>query len=499
MNRTTYWPAGVVAAFAAVFAIATVLAPAPGSDQPKVSTTAARKPVQRSTLVCPGVTGSDYAATTYTAYTPPGTVSGSGGTAQLQVGQTADGAGNTTSGAGDGKPVAPLAAPGKPVTADAAKTASPLIGTADGAFAPGWTVQETTTVQAGAGHGLLGTSCGTPGADFWIPGASTASSRQDYVQLTNPDSTAAVADIELYDANGAVNAPGGEGITVPGDSSVPVLLSTLTGENSSDLTVHVEARTGRVGAAVQAMDSSAGGDWLDPSATPATSAVLPGIPADASDVRLVAYATGSDDANLKVQLLTPTGAITPAGHETLDLKSGMTTAVDLGALTKGQAGSLRLTPTDPSQAAPFVAALKVVRGRNGNDETAFIPATAAVGQRATVADNRSGGTTLSLAATDAAATVRITSSAGSGGGTPATKTVTIQPGTTVSLTPPAPQGGKGTFAVTVEPLSGGPVYASRELAVAQDSLPAFTIQTMPDDGGTVAVPTAGQDLTILQR
>ncbi|MEU1625651.1 DUF5719 family protein [Streptomyces sp. NPDC020096] len=501
MNRTTVSFIGVVAALAAVTGAATVLAPAP--DGGKTAPTAAvRKPVERSTLLCPAPAGVDAASTTYTSFTPAGSGQASGGSAVLQPGQTVDGSGSSNSGSGkassNAKSVAPLTDPGKPAAATTNKSPSPLIGTADGRFAPGWSVQETTTIDAGPGRGMLGTSCTAPGADFWFPGASTSSDRQDYVHLTNPDDTAAVADIELYDSNGPVKTSNGEGITIPGGSSVPVLLSTLTSAQTADLTVHVAVRTGRVGAAIQAMDTKNGSDWLPASATPATSAVLPGIPADATSVHLVAYATGTNDADLKVQLLTPTGAITPAGHETLHIKSGMTTATDLPGLTQGQAGSLRLAPTDSGSAAPFVVALRITRGKSAAQEMAFLPGTAAIGQRATAAENRSKGATLSLTAPTADATVKITSSATTDGGSQVSKTVSLKAGTTTALTPPDPAG-KGTFAVTVEPVSGGPVYASRTLAADNNGVPDFTIQPMPDDGGTVAVPNAGQDLQVLQR
>ncbi len=499
MNRSTVSFAAVVAALAAVTGVAAAVAPAPGSGTPTPAATAARRPVERSTLLCPAVQGSDFASTTWTSFTPAGTGGASGGSAALLPAKTADGAGTGAAPAAGAKPLVPLTEPGKPVTATKDKGAPPLIGTADGRFAPGWTAQATTSIDAGAGRGLLGISCTAPGADFWFPGASTASGRQDYVHLTNPDDTAAVADVELYDSNGPVKTNGGDGITIPGGASVPVLLSTLTTQQTPDLTVHVAVRSGRVGAAVQSMDAKAGGDWLPASTPPAGSAVLPGIPADAASVHLVAHATGGSDADLKVQLLTPTGPITPAGHETLHVKSGMTTAVDLPSLTQGEAGSLLLTPTDPHGAAPFVAAVRVVRGKGADQESAFLPATAPVGARATVADNRSKSSTLSLTAPTATATVKITSSARSGGGTPVTKTVTVKKGTTIALAPPEPASGQGAYAVTLEPLSGGPVYASRMLAVQQNGVPAFTIQPMPDDGGTVAVPAAGEDLTVLQR
>ena len=73
-------------------------------------------------------------------------------------------------------------------------------------------------------------------------------------------------------------------------------------------------RSGRVGAAVQAVDDKLGGDWLAASTDPAGSLVLPGIPKDATSVRLVAFAPGDADADLKVRLASPTGPITPAGQ-----------------------------------------------------------------------------------------------------------------------------------------------------------------------------------------
>ncbi|MGW2712745.1 DUF5719 family protein, partial [Streptomyces sp. NPDC001356] len=230
---------------------------------------------------------------------------------------------------------------------------------------------------------------------------------------------------------------------------------------------------------------------------PAGSQVLPGIPKDATAVRLIAFTPGDDDADLKIRLATPSGLITPAGHETLHVKSGMTTAVDLGDVTRGEAGSLFLTPTD--QSVPVVAALQVVRGKGGNKETAFIPATAAVGARATSADNSAKGTTLALTAPTGTATVKVTASAGSEGGTPVSKTYTLKSGTTQNVDVPVPAGLKGTYALTVEPVSGAPVYASRTLAATEGGVPAFTVQTLPDDRGTVSVPATEQDLSILQK
>lgn len=518
MNRTTLSLFAGVTALAAVTAFAAVSEPA-APDGTGTARAAARLPVERTSLLCPRPSPSDIAETSYTSFTPVSKGTGGTGTATLTAaaGATADGGsgkdGNGDNGGnggnggkkddkkGDGsapKPVLTPEEPGKPVTGDASDADAPaLIGTAEGKFAPGWTVQQTTRVAAGSGRGILGVNCTAPDTEFWFPAASTADSRTDYVHLTNPDDAAAVVDIELYGKDGTIKSDAGEGIQVPARSSEPVLLSTLTDEKQSDLTVHVKVRSGRVAAAVQAADDKLGGDWLPAAADPASSLVLPGIPKDATSVRLVAFAPGDTDADLKVRLASPSGPITPAGSETLHVRAGMTAAMDLGDVTRGEAGSLVLTPGD--QSVPVVAALRVVRGKADEQETAFIPATPPVGTRATAADNRSKSSTLDVTAPVSAAKVKVTASGGSGGGTAVTKEYTIKAGTTQEIASLQPGGLEGTYALTVEPLSGGPVYAARTLSLPQNGVPMFTVQALPDDRGTVSVPEAKQDLSVLQK
>lgn len=156
-----------------------------------------------------------------------------------------------------------------------------------------------------------------------------------------------------------------------------------------------------------------------------------------------------------------------------------------------------LTPTDRS--VPVVAAVRVVRGKGDEQESAFIPASDPVGARATVADNRAKSTTLALSAPGKAAKVKVTASAGTEGGTTATKTYTVGAGTTQNVDAPVPAGLKGSYALTVETVSGGPVHASRTLTGSDDDVAAFTVQTLPDDRGTVSVPNADEDLSVLQK
>ncbi|MCI3225513.1 DUF5719 family protein [Streptomyces sp. NP-1717] len=535
MNRTTLSLIAAATALAAVTGFAAVSAP-DSADTAATAKTPARLPVERSSLLCPAPSTSELAETVYTSFTPAGADgAGTGGTAELAPSaaplddatadddgkkdeedekdeekdeeQTGDTAGDDSAKepAADGadakaKPFLALKEPGKPVSGTKNTSDAPaLVGTATGRLAPGWTTQQTTTVTGGEGRGLLGVSCTPPDTDFWFPGASTDKARQDYVHLTNPDDTAAVADVALYGKGGTLKSDAGEGIPVPARSSVPVLLSTLTAEAEPNVTVHVSTRTGRVGAVVNAADENLGGDWLAASADAAPRAVLPGIPADATSVRLVVFAPGEDDAELKVRLAGKSGTIVPAAAaETLNVKSGMTASLDLGDVTKGEAGSVLLGPAEDAGETPVVAALRVVRGKGTDQEVAFIPATGAVTERATAADNRAKGSTLSLTAPDGTGKVKVTASAGTGGGEQVVETYTVKGGTTQAVTPPVPQGLKGSYALTVEPESGGPVHAARTLALTRDGVPMFTVQTLPDDRGMVSVPATKEDLSVLK-
>jgi hypothetical protein len=536
MNRPSI---SLLATLAALLAL-TGLAAVGSGDEPAASGGLETRPVERTALTCPRPTAAESATTSYTAYTPEGESEGAqqAGGAQLfpapEYTPGTDDEADKEQGQGQGQdedededqeqetqadsdPVVPLTEPGVPVTSSTEERGAPaLTGTAEERLAPGWTVQQTTHVSDGIGRGLLGTACQTPDTGFWFAGASTAEARHDYVHLTNPDEASTVVDIELYGPDGQLEAEAGQGITVPGGSSVPVLLSTLTDEEVTDLAVEVTARTGRIGAQIEAIDEQLGADWLPPADPGSGAVVLPGIPADARGVQLMAYAPGEEDITFDVGLAGPAGVITPAGNETVSVLSGALTTVDLGALTQGETGSLVLTPAAGSGGGVVIAALRITEGpqgqgedgedgedgeESGPQEMAFITTTHPLERRGTASGNTAEGTELSLTALGEAAEVEVTISAGSDGGQATTQSYTVKPRTTLAITPELPEDTEGRYAITVERLGGGPLYAARSLSVGggegDDGERMVTIQTLPDDRSTVTVPDTGQDPSIL--
>ncbi|WP_051967082.1 DUF5719 family protein [Kitasatospora mediocidica] len=490
---------------------------APAGPPPGAAVTAQ---VERTAVVCPqpmqGLTGT----TSITAVTPGAGGSAAGGSGTVSdVTPPAPVASAPPSGSpapaqspapaanpaqGQGQPTGArltLAKPGVPVSVQAANgdTAPGSVAVATGAYAPGFTVTQTTTVTDQRGTGMSGVTCQPDGTDFWFAGASTAADRADYVALTNVGASSAVVDIKLYGDQGEAESDAAGGITVPPGGSQAVLISTLTNNTAiNDLAVHVVARSGRVSAALHAADGAKGADWVPASTAPAPTQVIAGLPADLSGLELVVMAPGSDDADLKIQLSGPNGWFVPAGHESIHVKAGMVSAVQLGQITRNEVSAMRLSPSDNQNATPVVAALRVDRAANNKSDSAWLTGSSPIGKRATVADVRGGGAaTLYLTAADAAATVRVTASASTGGGTPTTKDVQVPAGSTVALQSPEPAGGNGAFAISMETLSGGPVMAARMLAVNTNNVPMFTIQALADDHSSVVVPQAAQDPGVL--
>jgi hypothetical protein len=514
-----------------VFGVAELRPPAAPAAGRSGTATAAQ--VERTAVVCPqpmqGLSGS----TQLTAFTPgSGGATAGGGAALRNVAPPAAPAaapsgapagspapGNAPSAAapsGAAPSAAPaagaqnpagdakisLAKPGVPVSApaDNTDTAPGTSAVATGGFAPGFTVTQTTTVTDQRGMGVSGVTCVPSGTHFWFAGASTAGDRKDYLSLTDAEATAAVVDVHLYGDKGPIDTgDAGSGIKVDPGTSLAVLLASLTSTQTTDLAVEVTVRSGRLGVYLHAADGSAGADWIPASVDPAATVVLPGLPADLSGSRLIVAAPGSqDDADLKIQLSGPNGWFTPAGHETIHVKAGMVSAVDLDKVTKEQVSALRLTPSDPQHGTPVVATVRINRANGSKTDAAWVTGTGPVGKRASVADARAGGSsTLLLTATGDAASVRVTASAGSGGGTPTSKDVQVPAGATVSLPVPEPGGGSGSFGVTVETLSGGPVVAARVLALTTKDVPMFTVQALQDDHSFVRVPQAGPDPGLL--
>ncbi|MGA4540279.1 DUF5719 family protein [Uniformispora flossi] len=479
MKRTTLSLVVVVAVLALVVGFATMTKPSAGhatEAKPR------QVPIQRTDAVCPQVRANPGASTLYTAYTPASASAGAGA-GEATLTELAD----RTKVRGKADAV------GRPVSLPVDTAENPPLGwTASGSFAAGFAAQSTTRLATGTGRGLSGTVCETPGTDEWFVGTSTAPNRESYLYLANSTNVGAQVDVELYGPDGAIQIDGVRSMTFAPGEAQNIRLDTLKA-GLPVATVHVIARTGRIAAAVRDTQGATGSDWLPQAGQPGRSFVVPGLPADASSVKLTVFGASDTDTEVGVEIIGKASTFKPAGFESVTVKRGEVKELDLGPITQGEAGALKLT----AARADVLVGVRVVRGSGDNTDAAFLAGTPALGGRGVVADNRAGGAftdTVFLTAPQGAAKVRLIAAAG---GDPATADVDVPAGTTVAVPAPVPAGA-GQFALSIEPQPGsGPVHAARMINEQADKVPMFTIQGSSPARETVDLPTVRGDLTIM--
>ena len=322
--------------------------------------------------------------------------------------------------------VVPLDAGG--ATRERAPT-GPVVVHADGATAPGLFAARFS----GSGVTAAG-ECSAPAAETWFVGIGTSGVHDSQLQLTNPDSGPAVADLELYSTSGPMDEVRSRGLTVDGNDSTRIDLSDLAPDRA-ELAMRVTVSRGRVAASVQDAYSLPGKkaviDWLGASSPPATSLVLPGLSRTADERTLVLANPGDAGGRVEVRVTGSRSTFAPAGLEPIEVPAGEVVTTDLterlrGQLADGEDVALQLTSTVPVTAS--------MRGVVGGDLVQLPAVTAVTGQSAAMVAP-SGDQVLLLTTTKAGGggfRVRFL------GDKPSTWRSRLKPGTTTAV--PVPDG-----------------------------------------------------------
>jgi hypothetical protein len=274
--------------------------------------------------------------------------------------------------------IAPLPATSDPVgsllgrgkIASTPKTAKPepLSVHGVGPLAAGTAGTSTSTATEGVNRGMASVPCTVPGSDFWFVGASAATGRRDVLVLTNLDSINAEVNVTVFSSKGALDLPGARGIVVPARGTYPLYMSQLA-PRTPDLALHVESTGGRVSPALRDNASngkSPGGvDWINPSAPPTTSLVVPGI-APGAGARILTLANPSDlQATATLTVNGPNGPFKPANLSTVQVPAGTVKSVRLDSVLRGDASAVTV-----SSDQPLTASTRTVNA--GADEFAVI-------------------------------------------------------------------------------------------------------------------------------
>lgn len=239
--------------------------------------------------------------------------------------------------------------PDRPTSAGAAFVLDTTADEAVVATAPrlkAFSATTRTAAPTGSDRGLSMMSCDRPRAAQWFTGVLSSTTATADLVLMNADAQDAAVDVTVYGVGGRLAAPGSRGIIVPAHSRRVVPLGPLfTSPQPTSLRVTTSA--GRVAAAVRQRmlsgGSSAGGDWLPPTADPATSVVIAGLPAGRGTRDLVVVNPGERTASVTLQVLGADGPTAVPGFETIDLPPGTTRMVPLGSALAQAPVGLRLT------------------------------------------------------------------------------------------------------------------------------------------------------------
>jgi len=458
--------------------------------------------VNLATEVCPIVTGLNQAS--MAAFSP--VIAGSTSTSTKDTAEVNQ--------MGTQKPLATLTANGGYATSpslsgavtDLADDSLPLIGQATGGLAPGFTVDGT--LQSGStgtdGYGLASAACVEPGTDFWFIGAGTDANPLAQLNLANTDPLTAQVNLSEYGPNGQLSGAAqtaNQGLVVPAQGQVSPPGELIDPSAApSPIAVNIVATTGRVTAALLAGDAKGAGRDFIAAEQPATSLVIPGIPAPATGttmkLQLMLMATSQDaDVTLKwvgKSSFTPSLTVPhlPAGH---------VQSIDISSIPgPGEAGALEI---DSTGGTPIIGAIKVTQTTSGATDTAYLtPVTALTGD-SVVAENQTGSSVELTNESAQSAQVKVTTTGqaapAKAGQTPPppavqAQTVTVPAQTTMVVPLPAPTG-ITQFAVTVTPQNGASqIFAAR---VMTGTGPLITIQPMFTALESVLIPPVQSDLS----
>lgn len=297
-----------------------------GQDRPPTSA-----PLTRTTMVCPSPAGEGAADDTVALAHSDARLRG-------PVEQRVPGRGSVE-----------LAA-GRTTTLAAGQRNGPVVLVAEGELAPG--------PLAGRWDEAGATACTEPEPEAWFTGVGAGPERSSVLELVNPDNGPAVADVSVLTPTGVDDVPSLRGIRVPGRSSLTFDLGKLA-PSEQDVALRVEVVRGRLGSSVLAVSDPVGGSVtrsrVPGQPAPATTSYLPGVAADWDGTVLSVANPGTDEARVRLELVSGRSEFAPADVEEVRVAPGTVEQVDLDEVLGGEAGqdtvALRLDSTTPVTAA----------------------------------------------------------------------------------------------------------------------------------------------------
>jgi hypothetical protein len=355
------------------------------------------------------------------------------------------------------------------------------------------------TAEDGDLRGSAAAACQQPGNDLWLVGANTALGRTAVLKLSNASSSPATVSLELFGAEGLIQAPGSRGLLVAPGTTRSVILAGLA-RGQERLSVRVRSAGGPVAALIQQSVlrglTPGGVEFIAPAATPAIRQVITGV--DIQDPAGLAGLTGQSgfaDAGPALQLTVPGSAdavlaIKVFGRDGQKALSG-------GGVVTAKAGSVTEVPLAGVPAGPytvsvssdvsFTAAARATRGLTAQDASDFAwsPASARLGSQHIVPVPGPGERFLIFGAPEGRATISYTPVTADGK-VHAAAAADIAGGTTASIKVPADVEGSQLVGYVLS-AAGDPAYGA--VLLQQDGRQDIsTIAVAPGAAGQEQVP-----------
>jgi Family of unknown function (DUF5719) len=188
---------------------------------------------------------------------------------------------------------------------------------------------------------LTAQACSVPSSEQWFTGIGSGADHDSVIELVNPDSGRADADITLY-GHRAFSVRKLRGITIPAHRTVTLDLGRLVPRRTL-MSAQVQVSRGRL--AVHVLDSRTDlvthrtrSEWLPPQGAAAPTNVLLGLPEGTGQRTLQVANPGEDEVRAQVKVVTGDTTYTPSGLAPLAVPPGSTTSV---SLTKVLTAALR--------------------------------------------------------------------------------------------------------------------------------------------------------------
>lgn len=355
------------------------------------------------------------------------------------------------------------------------------------------------TAEDGDLRGSAAAACQQPGNDLWLVGANTALGRTAVLKLSNASSSPATVSLELFGAEGLIQAPGSRGLLVaPGTTRSVILAGLAPGQDR--LSVRVRSAGGPVAAHIQQSVlrglTPGGVEFIAPAAAPALRQVITGV--DIQDPAGLAGLTGQSgfaDAGPALQLAVPGSADAVIAIKVFGRDGEK--ALPAGGVVTAKAGSVTEVPLAGVPAGPytvsvssdvsFTAAARATKGLNAGDASDFAwsPASARLGSQHVVPVPGPGDRYLIFGAPEGRATISYTPVTADGT-VHAAAAADIAGGTTASIKVPADIAGSQLVGYLVS-AAGDPAYGA--VLLQQDGKQDIsTVAVAPGAAGQEQVP-----------